>query len=432
MAPISLDPNADTVIRVIQRGPVKLKQIEFKVLTAAISASPYWKAFTRHMDGTSGFKPNMTHIEDTGITVTAVEIVLRGLHQAYHHRKSGSGDSNNEGDEINVEGKVGSNESANTSGAGDEQNGALGFDGLSLTDKAPANVNSSDKVKRALPIDGGATLPVGPPDVDVYFPKELSEADIDDVWGVLALVNLKIAGEKHKGKLDVDWTVVRPWFFKWRKTNFATFNTQAAFEKVLLPTFAFDDEIGFLQATKWLCLRTSVGNINEYSPLVFSQGTTWYLHLHLPKGVMCKFPCSLKLPSPYTDSEAAHIRVERSRHRARVSNQVWSIIRGPGGWLLNSDKCTCWIVAHYNYIESLEEAGVLCPELDHKKTIMELVKRMQTVEYEEPLHACMRCSNANIASHLKSAIQIGSSFPGVSIAKSLERDGGKGLPLEAA
>lgn len=76
-------------------------------------------------------------------------------------------------------------------------------------------------------------------------------------------------------------------------------------------------------------------------------------------------------------------------------------------------------MAHYNYLKALEEAGVLCPELDHKKTIMELVKRMKTVEYEEPLNACMKCSKANITSHLGEAIGVGSVFQGITIADSL-------------
>lgn len=88
---------------------------------------------------------------------------------------------------------------------------------------------------------------------------------------------------------------------------------------------------------------------------------------------------------------------------------------------MHSDKCACWVVAHYNYLKALEEAGVLCPELDHKKTIMELVKLMETVEYEEPLNACVKCSNANITSHLDEAIRVGRSFKGISIDESLRR-----------
>lgn len=251
MAPIFLDPNADTMVRVIQRGPVTFKQTDMKVLAAALSECRYWESFIRHMNGTSGFMPNNTHVEDTGITVVAVEIVLRGLHQAYHHRQSHSGGSN-EGDANSVEGQVTNNESV-TAG------------------------------------DGGAVPPLGPTDVDVYFPHELFKADIDDVWGVLALVNLDTVGKSHKGKFDVDRTVVESWFLKWRETSFATFNTQTDFEKVIFPTFAFGDTKGFQLATKWLCQRTSVGNIAEYSPLVHSQGTQWYLHLHLPARVMGKF-----------------------------------------------------------------------------------------------------------------------------------------------
>lgn len=64
---------------------------------------------------------------------------------------------------------------------------------------------------------------------------------------------------------------------------------------------------------------------------------------------------------------------------------------------------------------------MLCPELDHKKTIMELVERMETVEYEEPLNACVKCSNANITTNLRAAIQVGSAYEGINIPHSLTR-----------
>lgn len=392
MAQISLDPNADASIRVTQRGPVKLKSVDFKVLAAALR-SPYWVAFLRHINGAPGFKPNNTHVEDTGITVVAVEIVLRALHQAYHQRKT------NGHDPSSTEGKVEGNESVATSGASNGEDGAPGFDAASVNQSLLGN--------------GKAVPPLDSKDLDVYFPQELFKADIDDVWGVAALVNLEIFGKTHKGKFDIDWTVVQPWFLKWRETSFMTFNTQADFEKVLFPTFAFEDPKGFRFATKWLCQNTSVGQIAEYSPLVHSQGAQWYLHLHLPPEVMCKFPRFLGLPLTYTDRKVARIRVARSQLRTKVSDQVWSLIRGHDGWLLHSDKCACWVVAHYNYLKALEKARVLCPELDHKLSILELVERMKTVQYEEPLDACMKCSNANIESHLRAAIHIGSKFDGV-------------------
>lgn len=277
MAPISLDPNADTLVRVTQRGPVGFKSVDFMVLAAALSSSPYWSVFLRHINGARGLKPNRTHVEDTGITVDSVEIVLRALHQAYHQRKStGHGHSS-------TEGQVESNESVATGGASNEKDGAPGFDAASLA-------NASPPANQSVVGNGEAVSRPDSMDVNAYFPQELFKADIDDVWGVAALVNLEIFGKTHKGKFDIDWTVVQPWFLKWRETSFMTFNTQADFEKVLFPTFAFEDPKGFRFATKWLCQNTSVGNIAEYSPLVHSQGTRWYLHLHLPAEVMCKFP----------------------------------------------------------------------------------------------------------------------------------------------
>lgn len=407
MAPISLDPNADTSFWVAQRGPVKHKKVEFKVLANALSANSYWGRFLRHMSGASGFKPNDTHIEDTGITVVAVEIVLRGMHQDYHRRKNNIHGPNSS-DESSVEGQVNNDESVTANGASSATDGAPGFDAASLANQTPA--------------DDGASSSPEIMDVGVYFPHELFKADIDDVWGVTALINLVIAGKKHKGKFDVDRKVVEPWFIKWRETSFKTFSTQADFEKVLFPTFAFNDSEGFLQATKWLCQRTSVGNIAEYNPFVHSHGTQWYLHLHLPPTVICKSPTFSYLLLTYTDGKTAWVRIARSRLRTKVSNEIWSIIRGEDGWLLHSDKCTCWVVAHYNYLKALEKAGVLCPELDHKKSIMELVERMKTVEYDEPLNACIKCSKANITRNLQEAIHVGSTCKGVSIPESMKCD----------
>lgn len=290
MAPISLDPNADTTLILIQKGPVKFKKTVLKVLAAAILASPYWKTFVRNMDGGLGFKPNKVHIEDTGVTVAAVEIVLRCLHQAYHRRQKNS-DGSNKGDGNSVDGQVKSSEVVTTSGTSSGTNGALGFDAASLPNPSPTNDSASGNAKKALPQDVGVISPLGPVDLDAYFPQELLKADIDDIWGVLPLLNLNlvIEGEKHKGKFDVDWLLLKPWFLKWREINFKAFKTQADFEKVLFPTFAFNDQVGFRRAIKWLCQRTSVGNIAEYSPLVNRQGTSWYLHLHLPPELMCKF-----------------------------------------------------------------------------------------------------------------------------------------------
>lgn len=214
-----------------------------------------------------------------------------------------------------------------------------------------------------------------------------------------------------------------PWLnrgIKWRETSFKTFNTQADFEKVLFPTFAFNDSKGFLQATKWLCQRTSIGNIAEYSPFVHSQGAEWYTHLHLPPTVIGKSFTLFNLLLTYSDGTTAWIRISRGRLRTNVSDEIWSIIRGAEGWLLHSGKCTCWVVAHYNYLKALEKVGVLCPELDHKKSILELVERMKTVDYGEPFNACIKCSEANINSKLQDAIKVGSAFIGVSISESLK------------
>jgi len=256
------------------------KKTEFKVLAAAISASPYWASFIKHMSGASGFKPNSTHIEDTGITVVSVEIVLRGLHQSYHQRELTRTFASN------VEGRADCNEPVDMGEASNTKNEALGSGTAIRADQPPANISISGEATNPLPEKGGPTSSLSPFNVQARFPPELSEADIDDVWGVLALVNLSFG--EHKGKFDVDWSVVRPWFLEWRETTFATFRTPDDFRKVLFPTFAFLDPKGFCHATKWLCQNTSVGNIEEYSPLVHGQKTQWYLHLHLPKDVMCE------------------------------------------------------------------------------------------------------------------------------------------------
>ncbi|KAK2614790.1 hypothetical protein N8I77_001592 [Diaporthe amygdali] len=394
MAPTSLDANADTTVRIIQRGPVKPLQVEYKVLAAAMSASPYWQTFIRHMNGSMGFASNNTHIEDTGITIVAVEIVLRGLHQTYH-RHTSSGDGSNNDKKTKVEQRVKSNDSVNTDGASRENKGAV-EPGASLnSEPSPANISASNQATAVLPEGGEALSRLDPMGVELLFPQELLRAAVYDVWGVLALINFRTCKQSHRGKFDVDRTVVRSWFLKWRETNFQTFNTQADFEKALFPTFAFDDANGFASATKWLCQKTSVGNIAEYSPFVHSQATQWYLHLHLPKEII------------------SQIRIARSQLRVRVSQEIWSIIRSSRGWLSNSKRCACWVVAHYKYLEALKNAEVLCPELDRKKSVAELVKCIRAVEYEEPLNACLQCSNANIGQHLSMAIRAGLDFEGL-------------------
>lgn len=85
MAPIVLDLDADTTIYVIQKDGKKLvNRVELRVLAAALEKNSYWKKFAHHMGTTIGFRPNKEHIEDKGISTTAVEIVLRALHFDYH------------------------------------------------------------------------------------------------------------------------------------------------------------------------------------------------------------------------------------------------------------------------------------------------------------------------------------------------------------
>ncbi|KAL1846477.1 hypothetical protein Daus18300_014247 [Diaporthe australafricana] len=379
MAPISLDPDADLTIHVIQRGPVKFRQVEFKVLTAAISASPYWHTFIRYRSGTAGIAANTTHVEDTGITIVAIEIVLRSLHRAYY---SNVGKAQASGEQLKSSESVTSGEESSRHKAAAESGVAC------LPSQAPTNISALDEATVVLLED--------PKGVDAHIPRRLWSADIDDVWGVLALLNLEIPHE-CPGKFGVDWKVVSPWYRVWRRTTFATFNTQADFEKTLFPTFAFKDEEGSRYATKWLCQNTSVGNIAEYSPLVHTQGTQWYLHLHLPREVISR------------------LRVRRSLLRAKVSEEIWSIVRGPRGWLSASGNCCCWVVAQYNYLEALQKAGVLCPELDRKKTIMELVECIKTVEYREPLNPCLKCTNANITQSLQMVIKTASNFDGMNL-----------------
>lgn len=106
---------------------------------------------------------------------------------------------------------------------------------------------------------------------------------------LLALLNLACDGKKHQGKFGVDADVFRPWFLKWFKTAVTNFKTKKNFEEVLFPTFAFRYPQGFRLTAKWLCQNTSVGNIEDYSPMVHKQKTQWYLHLHLPKDFICEW-----------------------------------------------------------------------------------------------------------------------------------------------
>lgn len=291
-----------------QGGPVKFKQIEFKVLTAAISVSSYWNTFVLYKNGTAGIAANATNVEDTGITIVAIEIVLRSLHRAYYN-KVGKAQGSDE--------QLKSSESVASGEASIGHKAAAGSGVACLPNQAPADISAPDEATVVQLED--------PKGVEAHFPQRLWSVDIDDVWGVLALVNLGSPSSEYPGKFDVDWTVVSPWYRVWRRASFATFNTQPDFEKALFSAFAFKDEEGFKSATRWLCQNTSVGNIAEYSPLVHSQGTQWYLHLHLPREVICEslnpFP-RFSTRYTYQKSSSASHRPESAARKGQRGNLV--------------------------------------------------------------------------------------------------------------
>lgn len=206
----TLDPEWDTAIVIQQEADGLTKQVEFRVRAAALSPSQYWEDFLQHMTPTSGLCPNNKHIEDTGISVEAVGIALWSLHYEYQIQKT-------------------------------------------------IRANKTEENKE----DGGESSNLTP---DTFFPSELFEATIDDVWGLVALVDVTLSDSKilHAGKFQMNAKTVEPWFLKWwREIQFGAYDTQDDFEKILFPTYALSDKNGWRQATKWLYLNTSAGQISE-------------------------------------------------------------------------------------------------------------------------------------------------------------------------
>jgi hypothetical protein len=219
------------------------------------------------------------HAEDTVISATSFEIVLRALHLDYHTDFHASEDE-----------AAGGESGPATSTLKEEERDEYKADEC----KSPAKL---DATTTKSPIFGGATNRKPPAQLERYFPKELFEVPISDVWGVLLLSNFKTCGVEYKAKLDVDRKLLQPWFCKWRETSLPTFSKQHDFEFILFPTFAFNDAKGWFHVTEWLCKHTGRGQIEEYSPFRNNAAMDSYRRLHLPKEVIGK---------PLQSSYAAH------------------------------------------------------------------------------------------------------------------------------
>lgn len=334
------------------------------------------------MEDGPGLRGTHIHTEDTGISVNSVEIAVRALHQKYHLENN-------------------------------------------------ASTTKEAESQRTLAKDTSA-----------FFPAELFKVDSYDVWGVMALVNLevrdftevrtigngKVVIEKewdditHRGKFLIDSGIVRGWFREWRSKTSCTYVAQDQFEQILFPTWAFQDEEGWAQTTAWLCRNTSTGQIAEYSPFIHGDqarvSQDYYTHLHLPKSVIGKFPCTSRcfcsLLTGYWWGNLAAIRQFRNQLRCRTSDTIWNIVRGEGGFLSNA-VCRCRVVATYNYLSVLEERGILVPELNRKKTVNQIVQGLRDVEYLEPASACIKCCSNTIQKNLAAARDVGSSFDGLTL-----------------
>lgn len=274
MAPIILDPDSDTTVYLIEMGDQEsVNRIEFRVRAAALGRNSYWNNLLDNTNGSVGFQASGEldeHAEDTVISATSVEIVLRALHLDYHTNLNVSED----------EASCGGSGPAASIRKEEEQ------DEYKPNEcEPPAELNDGTTRTSKSSDCGEATDHKQPVQLERYFPKELFEVPISDVWSVL-LSNFETCGVEHKAKLDVDRKLLQPWFYKRRETNVPTFSQQHDFESVLFPTFAFNDAKGWAHVTEWLCKHTGRGHIEEYSPFRNNAAMDSYRHLHLPKEVI--------------------------------------------------------------------------------------------------------------------------------------------------
>lgn len=310
---IAIDSRGDTVIRVIQKGK-STKDIVFDchVSSAALESHRYWSTFINNSTTKPGLTARKHHVEDTGLTANAVEILLRALH-LYHYQKQrrkatlkqveNKKAEQKRSEETFVEVRWGSEKSRMDSSWPNPEN--LGL--------ASTSLQGSRMIYHS----------VDPDLLNLYFPDALFDVDVHDVWAILAMVNFDYgAVEKspqrqpcaygsdvksstvgatelrgiihHRGKYDVDISVLRPWFLLWRAAALKKMNTQKEYEKLLYPTFCFDDKEGWVEVTKYLCCHTVVGQIHEYSPLAYESNEPWYQHLHLPTWAISKCCCPLE------------------------------------------------------------------------------------------------------------------------------------------
>ncbi|ROW00419.1 hypothetical protein VPNG_07931 [Cytospora leucostoma] len=389
MAPIVIDPNADTTIYLTEKNEHEsLENIELRVLAAVLEDNSYWSKFLGHRSTKADTWSSEEHIEETIVSATAVEIVLRALHFDYHSKlkKSEADEDERRSNHENVVDGVGNTLSE------DDQNEHNSL--MKPENGGMCNAQGSNQ----------AADPEQPVELEIYFPKELFDVPVDVVWAVLLLVNFETCRVAHKANLDVNRKVLLPWFQKWWQTNVPGHETSLDFEYLLFPTFALNDAIGWSYTTQWLCEHTSRGQISEQSPLDLhdSVAIEKYRHLHLPKEVI------------------ARIRVARHQLYVHLEKEVWSVARGKGGWFSEYATCACRVVAAYNYRKALQVAGVVeqkgsryTDRLDPSKTIVELVECLDKVDYEEPSYPCTNCTAVRVKQRLREAKNVATVFRGL-------------------
>lgn len=282
MAPVVIDPNADTTIYLTEKDEqASLKHTELRVLAAVLEENSYWSRFLGHRSTNANTWSSEEHIEDTIVSATAVEIVLRALHFD-HHAKLKKPEADKDDEQRSNHAEVVHIDAANTPPE-DGQNGHRPL--VEPENGYKSNLQSPDQAPdREQPVE-----------LETYFPEELFDVSVYVVWAVLLLVNFESFRVAHKANLDVDRKVLLPWFQKWWQINIPRHEDMSTdedqphfFECLLFPTFALNDANGWSHTTQWLCEHTSRGQISEQSPLDLhdSVAIEKYRHLHLPKEVI--------------------------------------------------------------------------------------------------------------------------------------------------
>ncbi|KAI1113884.1 hypothetical protein F5Y14DRAFT_451691 [Nemania sp. NC0429] len=122
------------------------------------------------------------------------------------------------------------------------------------------------------------------------LPTEFYRLTIDEVWRVLALVDITSTQHHRPGSYNVPSRVFRKWFAAWFKRQSPELTTTDQYARLLYPAFALQELEVFASITKWLAYN-DVGQIREQSLLMEAKElpSRAYRDMHMPKDVISTY-----------------------------------------------------------------------------------------------------------------------------------------------